>query len=117
MLLNESKRRWGRYTQAEKAVILQRGYELFDSVVQNMGLGPGSQEAQAQVAALHNSVGLFYDCMLEIFRGLGEMYATQPAFVATFRKRHPDLPEFPSPGGRDPPRCVCVRRRLRLGYL
>jgi hypothetical protein len=39
-------------------------------------------------------VGRFYDCTLEIFRGLGEMCATHPAFVTTFRKRHPDLPEF-----------------------
>jgi DNA-binding transcriptional MerR regulator len=94
VLLNESKRRWGRYTQAEKAAMIQHGHEFFDGVVQNMGLGPGSPEVQAQIAALHKSVGLFYDCTLEIFRGLGEMYAAHPAFVATFRKRHPDLPEF-----------------------
>jgi len=94
MLLNESKRRWDRYAQAERAALIQRGHEFFDGVVQNMGPGPGSPEVQAQVAALHNGVGLFYVCTLEIFRGLREMYAMHPAFVATLRKRHPDLPEF-----------------------
>jgi DNA-binding transcriptional MerR regulator len=94
VLLNESKRRWARHSQAEKAAMILHGHEFFDAVVQNMGLGPGSPEVQAQIAALHQSVGLFYDCTLEVLRGLGEMYATHPPFVATFRKRHTYLPQF-----------------------
>src|SRR5690606_9676214 len=49
---------------------------------------------QAAIARLHENVNMFWDCGDEAFRGLGDLYVTDPRFRATFARMDERMPEF-----------------------
>lgn len=58
------------------------------------GKTPDSPEVQAEIARHHAGIGRFYDCAPAMYRNLGDMYLADQRFADTYRKWHPDLPEF-----------------------
>jgi hypothetical protein len=58
------------------------------------GKKPGSPEVQAEVARHHAGIGRFYDCSIEIYRGLADLYLADQRFADFYRKYHAELPEF-----------------------
>lgn len=93
-LLNESRCNWSRYGAADKERIKQESGALYRDLVQLIHDDPASPEVQAVMARWHQSIRYFYEPSREVLRGLGQMYAEHPDFVATFQRMHPDLPEF-----------------------
>lgn len=93
-LLNESRRNWNSYTAAEKERIKQEGGAVYRDLIRLIAADPASPEVQAVMARWHQSIRYFYEPSREVLRGLGQMYAEHPDFVATFARLHPDLPEF-----------------------
>jgi MerR family transcriptional regulator, thiopeptide resistance regulator len=85
---------WNRYTPEQKAAIQSEGEAIYRDVVAHMDQGAGSPEVQAVMARWHQHMRYFYEPTVERLRGLGRLYNEHPDFQATFRKIHPDLPEF-----------------------
>jgi hypothetical protein len=94
-LVNESIDRWNGYTKAEREAILQEGSQIYSDLARaaEAGLSAQGSQVQAIVQRWHEHLRHFYEPTLDILRGLGEAYRSEPGFTATFKKLHPDLPE------------------------
>jgi DNA-binding transcriptional MerR regulator len=90
----QSKRRWGSYSEAQKAEILAEGQAITLGLVEHIEQDPAGPAVQALVARQHQWVNRFWDCSVVQFEALGEGYASDPKFSAMYQSFHPDLPEF-----------------------
>ena len=103
----EAKARWGNtdaYKQSQERVkkmskeqferIGKEGDELQKEIVANMDKGPNSPAVQKLIAKHYDNLRYFYEPNLELYRGLADMYVSDPRFAAHFEKYHPDLPAF-----------------------
>jgi DNA-binding transcriptional MerR regulator len=101
---SEAKQRWGKtdaYKQSEertrhwtKADYQQatEGWGKFNQkLADTMGKGFDSPEFQALIFEQHQNVNTFYDCSVEMFRSLGNMYATDPKFKQSYDSFKPGL--------------------------
>ncbi|USN52642.1 MAG: MerR family transcriptional regulator [Candidatus Nomurabacteria bacterium] len=105
---NEAKARWGgtdaykqsqeryaKFSKEEIAEIKEAGEvlcrELADAV--ERGIAPESDEFQALVQRHFEGINVFYDCSMEIYRGLADMYLQDERFADYYRKFHQHLPE------------------------
>lgn len=68
--------------------------EINKGLAANIDKGVGSPEVQALIGRHHAIINKFYDCSMEIYRGLAEMYVADERFAAYYRPYHKDLPEF-----------------------
>ncbi len=95
-IVNESVKLWNSYTKAEKEAIGKEGQQVYDDLVDALEAGRSAQsvEVQAILDRWRSHLGYFYEPTLEILCGLGELYNTNPDFIANFKKLHPDLPAF-----------------------
>lgn len=95
-LVNESVKRWNRYTKAQKDQIMAEAGEIYSDMVKALeaDLSPQSPEVQAILERWHQNLRNFYEPTLEVLRGLGDGYNTDPEFIATFTKMHPELPAY-----------------------
>jgi DNA-binding transcriptional MerR regulator len=94
--VNESVKRWNNYSKAQQEAIMAEGGEIYTDWVRALeaGLPATSDEIKRIVERWHDNIRHFYEPTLDILRGLGELYNTDPAFMATFHKFHPDLPPY-----------------------
>jgi DNA-binding transcriptional MerR regulator len=92
--LKESQRRWKSYSQEKKDAIRAEGEAIFRTIGAKMGKGHDSPEVQAQIKALHDYIGYFYECSYERLLGLGQLYNEHPDFIARFQQIDPGLPAF-----------------------
>lgn len=83
-----SKEQWNAVKE-EGGVVTLRLAELFKA-----GIKPESAEAQAAIEGQRRWIEHFYTPSAEIFRGLGELYATHPEFRANYDKYAKDLADF-----------------------
>lgn len=93
-LVRQSNQRWNRLSDDQKKAILQEGNQIYTDMIAQLGNPPESQVVQAIVTRWHQHTRNFYEPTFAILRGLGQGYATDPAFRATFEAMHPDLPDF-----------------------
>lgn len=95
-VVRESTRRWKSYSEAQKQAIGAEGSAVYSDLVDALeaGTSPQNAEVQAIFERWHKHLTYFYEPTLEILRGLGELYETEPDFVANFQKLHPDLPAY-----------------------
>ena len=95
-IVNESIRRWNRYTRAEQDAILEEAGQIYTELVKAIeaGKSPDNDEVQTILQDWHNNLHHFYEPTLEIMRGLAETYNSHPDFIANFQKLHPELPEY-----------------------
>ncbi len=93
-LVRQSNERWNRLNKDEKQAILQEGNQIYLDMIDQLGSSPDSEAVQAIVARWHQHTRHFYEPTFDILRGLGQGYAHDPAFRATFEAMHPDLPDF-----------------------
>lgn len=95
-LVNESVNRWNNYSEDQRAAIMEEGKQVYGDLVAALeaGLHPSHGEVQDMLKRWHSHIYYFYEPTLEILRGLGMTYNTDPAFMATFQKFHPDLSAY-----------------------
>ncbi len=93
-LVKESNQRWNRLSKEQKEAILQEGNQIYADMVEQLGTTPDSEAVQAIVARWHQHIRHFYEPSFATLRGLGQGYAADPAFRATFEAMHPNLPDF-----------------------
>jgi DNA-binding transcriptional MerR regulator len=92
--VKESTDRWNRYTPEQKEKIKAEGEAIYRDVLANMDKGYDSPEVQQAIARWHQHLRYFYEPSYERLMGLAQLYTEQPDFVATYRKMHPDMPQF-----------------------
>lgn len=103
----EAKERWGnteaykqsqarvsKMTKAEMAKLKEDGKKHTQAIADAMDLGVDSPEVQALIKKSHEGVNFFYDCSLEMFRNLGQMYVDDPRFTAYYEKFRPGMAVF-----------------------
>ena len=103
----EAKKRWGHtdaYRQSRERTknwskedykrIKEDGETLTKELAAAMDLDIKSKEVQTLIAKHHKGIEKFYDCSYEMYRGLGNMYADDPRFTATYDKFRPGLAKW-----------------------
>lgn len=95
-LVNESIQRWEGYGKAKQEAIKAEGDAIYRDLAKTMkaGYSAGSDEVDAILRRWHNHIRYFYEPTLEILRGLGALYNTDPDFMAFFEAYHRDLPAY-----------------------
>ena len=89
-----STAKWNSYSAEKKAAIGAEGEANYREMLAHMQEGYDSPAVQAAVAKWHQHLRYFYEPSVELLQGLGKMYNEDPRFQATFRKLHPDFPQF-----------------------
>ncbi len=103
----EAKRRWGdteaykqsvertkNWTKEDYKRVEKESKELTSSIAKVMKKGTESPEVQTLIEKHYQSINQFYDCPLEMYKNLGEMYITDPRFTAYYEKFAPGLAKF-----------------------
>lgn len=95
-IVNESVKLWNSYSEAQRDDIKAEGLQIYGDVVIAIEAGatPDSPDMQEILARWHAHLHYFYEPTLEILRGLGEIYNSDPDFIANFQDLHPDLPKY-----------------------
>lgn len=104
---DEVKQRWGnsdaykqsmertsKMTKKEMDKLKEDGKKHTQALADSMDKGPTHPDVQALIAKSHAGVNFFYDCSLDMFRKLGEMYVQDPRFTAYYEKFRPGMAVF-----------------------
>ena len=103
----QSKERVKKMTKAEMEEFKRDSEELVQKIAENMDKGVESAEMQALIPQHYKGIQLFYDCPIEMYRALGEMYVTDPRFTKYYDKYRPGLAIFM----RDAIECFCDHQK------
>lgn len=103
----EARERWGStdaYQQSQQRVrgmskaqwetVKQQGDDATRQMAGLMGRDPADPEVQAAIAKHHAWIENFYTAPAELYAGLGQMYADDPRFRATYDAYAPGLADF-----------------------
>ncbi len=102
--MKEAKVRWGNtdaYKQSMRKVkgwtkkdyerIKKEGEEFTKKLADAMDKEINSREVQELIKQHHQGIEYFYDCSIEMYRNLGEMYVSDPRFAKYYNKFRPGL--------------------------
>ena len=92
--VDDSMKRWGGYSAAQKGQIVAEGEQISRDLAASMSKGYDSPVVQQIVARWHQHLRYFYEPSVERLRGLGQLYVDDPDFRANYVKVDPKLPEF-----------------------
>ncbi len=94
--VNQSIKLWNSYSDAQKKAIMEEGGQIYNDLTDALeaGKAPQSPEVQDILQRWHEHLRYFYEPTLEVLRGLGQGYNSDPGFIETFTKFHPDLPQY-----------------------
>lgn len=103
----EAKQRWGhtdaykqsqervaKMTKEDMARIKADGESLIQEIVAARDYGAASPEVQQLIARHYEALRAFYEPTLEMYRGLGNMYAEDPRFASYYDAFAPGLAAF-----------------------
>lgn len=91
----ESEKKTSEYTKADWASIMTRWDNIFRNIASNMDKGPNSLEVQKMIGELRQHItDNFYNCTIEIFRGLGDLYVNDQRFTENIDKYGSGLAQF-----------------------
>lgn len=93
-LVAQSKDRTTGFTEDDWESIRMESDRICRGLVAHMEEEPEHPDVLSLVEAYHGIMNCFYDCSLEIFRGLGGMYVQDERFKANYDAYHPRLAEF-----------------------
>jgi DNA-binding transcriptional MerR regulator len=92
--VKQSIKLWNSYSEERKNQIKEEGGAIYLDLVDAMPTGHDSEQTQAILVRWHEHIRYFYEPSIEVLGGLGQAYAEDPDFRATFTAIHPDLPGF-----------------------
>ena len=91
----ESMKKTSKYTKEDWARIKASNERIYGKIVANMDKGIEDPEVQKAVGELRQEItDNYYNCTVEIFRGLGDLYVNDPRFTANIDKYKEGLAEF-----------------------
>lgn len=104
---DEVKARWGNttlYKQSQKRTQkwskedYRRVAQEYDAIAIELAAlmdhEPSHPEVQTLIARQHSQINQFYDCSLEMFRALGQMYVDDVRFRNNYNRHRPGLALF-----------------------
>ncbi len=94
--VNESIERWNSYSDAEQEAIIAEGNQIYVDLAEAMEAGKevGDRQIVDTLDRWQNHLRRFYEPNLDMLRGLGQMYNSDPRFIANFQEIHSDLPAY-----------------------
>ena len=94
--VNESIARWQSYSQAEQAAIIAEGDQIYRDLGEALeaGIRAGDRAVNAILERWRQHLRHFYEPDLDMLRGLGQLYNTDPRFMANFQNIHAELPAY-----------------------
>jgi DNA-binding transcriptional MerR regulator len=91
----ESMRKTAKYTKEDWARIMGDASRIYQKIAALMDKRPADPEVQKAVGEWRQHItDNFYNCTLEIFRGLGDLYVTDQRFTENIDKVKPGLAKF-----------------------
>ncbi|SPU05153.1 ArsR family transcriptional regulator [Bacillus tequilensis] len=104
----ETEKRTSAYSADDWRAIMTEFDSIYRRIAARMEHGPGDPEVQEAVGAFrHHICQYHYDCTLDIFRGLGEVYITDERFTDSINQYGEGLAAF---CGRRSSRTVTIRK-------
>jgi DNA-binding transcriptional MerR regulator len=104
---DEAKKRWGNteaykqsqertkhLTKADIKKIKEDGNIFTQKIADAMPKGPKDSEVQVLIAEHYKGINFFYECSLEMYQNLGQMYVDDSRFTAYYEKFAPGLAVF-----------------------
>ena len=94
--VNESIERWQNYSDAEQAEIIAEGNQVYADLAEAMQAGKraGDDQVVAILRRWQAHLRRFYEPSLDMLRGLGQLYNSDPRFIANFQNFHSELPAY-----------------------
>jgi DNA-binding transcriptional MerR regulator len=93
--VDESDRRTSKYTKEDWAEIRAESEAISLGLAALMDRDPADPEVQALVERHYRQINeRFYNCSLEIYRGLGDLYIDDARFTANYERIKPGLAQF-----------------------
>lgn len=105
--MKEAKSRWGHtdaykqsvertknWTKADYELVKKEAEAFNKELASVMGKDINSDEVQSLIEKHYRGIQYFYDCPYDVYRGLGEMYVSDPRFTKTYDKVKPGLAVF-----------------------
>ena len=84
-----------KYTEEDWAAILAKQQALWQQIADGMERGAGHPKVQEAVGKWRQLItDHYYECTLEIFRGLGDLYVNDERFKANYEKIRPGMAQF-----------------------
>jgi DNA-binding transcriptional MerR regulator len=103
----EAKKRWGdtdawkqsqertrHWTKADYKKIAEEGNKFTAELAKLMDRGSEDADVQNMIAKHYQGIQVFYDCSLEMYRGLGQLYVDDTRFAAYYDKFKPGMAKF-----------------------
>lgn len=91
----ESSKKTSKYTKEDWARIMAKKEEIDDKIIANMDKGPANEVVQEAVAEIRQHItDNFYNCTLEIFRGLSDLYVEDHRFTENIDKKKSGYAKF-----------------------
>lgn len=94
--VNESIERWKSYSDSEQDAIIAEGNQIYVDLAEAMEAGreAGDRQIVDILDRWQEHLRRFYEPSLDMLRGLGQMYNSDPRFIANFQNIHSDLPAY-----------------------
>jgi DNA-binding transcriptional MerR regulator len=90
-----SEARVNGYSDSKLMSIQDSIGDIYSRIASRMDQGAADPQVQESVKDWHHFISdNFYDCTLEIFRGLGDLYVEDERFTANIDKNKPGLSQF-----------------------
>ncbi|MCY7945776.1 MerR family transcriptional regulator [Bacillus atrophaeus] len=94
-IVDQTEKKMAAYTKDEWAMMMSEWNGIYERIAGTMTAGPGDPQAQAAVEDFRNHISKhFYECTLDIFRGLGNLYVSDQRFTDNINKYGPGLAAF-----------------------
>ncbi|WP_232698732.1 MerR family transcriptional regulator [Brevibacillus daliensis] len=94
-IIEETHKRTDAYSPNDWATIMEQQNAIYQTIAENMDKGPSHPLVQQAVGEWREHITKhYYECTLEIFRGLGDMYVADERFTQNINKVKPGLAAF-----------------------
>lgn len=94
--VEESEQKLSKLSKSERQKIFEQGRQIATQVAENMNqnLEPSSPETQQNIDLYFQYMQNFYVCTPDIFKGLAEMYISDPRFTKYYEDIAPNLSNY-----------------------
>jgi DNA-binding transcriptional MerR regulator len=90
----QSQERYAKMSAADKQRVGEEGVKLLRQIAAHMSEAPAAPEVQALIAQHYHGLRAWYEPNIEMYRGLGAMYAADPRFAKFFDGIQPGLADY-----------------------
>ncbi|MCM1989568.1 MerR family transcriptional regulator [Oceanirhabdus seepicola] len=91
----QSYNRTSKYSKEQWVIIQEEATNIYTSLAENMDKGAADEIVQRLIAQWKNHITkYYYDCTLEIFKGLGQLYVEDERFTKNIDKTKEGLASF-----------------------